>query len=770
MGVAVPILRDKPITIQDALIPYAMVGINMLAPLFVARDVLRTTPFVFLVAIVLILVGLPCSIYFRQRQYHPIALNLLVTIPLLALTWALLRTHPGLQIDWSDPISSAFSHDENLQLEGLLNVVALLSAGRAFLLVTSKELIQTPIPGISIFLISVMAHSGHLSGRSPYNLLCLLLLFLSSLYLFSHQHSLQWFTIHTPMRVQRHLLTWVFIFSLLTFPLIFLLGMRLQPFNMQRMMMRNRHRTSIQPWMMPMLYGRRVGVSLERGIDVGGSNWPTGKQQIMTVTVTRGSTLSLLWRSTTYASYQDGRWETGERAAPEIVPAVAEGGRVVTVYEPPLPPESSRRRLAVDPGIVQACKEDPQFVSSNSVDQHIEMKAPLRGRGAMPIYGAYQISRATFSREFTKVSLAADGGVSISSIDYSEVMPPYEIVSIVKPMPAVLHLKANPALSPDQRRQYLQMPEGEFATRIKAKAEEVIAEHHLNRRDTYNIVRALEAYLGTHYRYTLKPSPPKGNADPLIDFLYTQKQGYCNYFSGSMVMLCRSLGIPARLAVGYATGDPVEGKGQAGQTTYQITSDQAHSWVEVYLPHYGWYTSDPTAGSSEVQSLWGHTWDALTNAVAAVKAVISKLVYAFQHDSRVRGYSNLGLATLLIAAAGLIYWRRERPPALPRRELSPAEARETILHAYQRMHRWMRRWGVSKPDGLTASEFLRDFRGLNEPMGVLVEQLSTLYLQARYGTRPLYDADARQAIRWLQELWEVARTEHRRLQAPDVEA
>ncbi|MDR1128298.1 MAG: tetratricopeptide repeat protein [Treponema sp.] len=90
------------------------------------------------------------------------------------------------------------------------------------------------------------------------------------------------------------------------------------------------------------------------------------------------------------------------------------------------------------------------------------------------------------------------------------------------------------------------------------------------------------------YRYSLKPGiAPDG--DQLAWFLYESKRGYCSYFAFAMALMLRSLGIPARVAVGFFLDQ------QSGVFDYYpIRSDMAHAWVEVYYPGYGWIDYDPT--------------------------------------------------------------------------------------------------------------------------------------------------------------------------------
>ncbi|MDR2363478.1 MAG: hypothetical protein LBD65_03585 [Spirochaetaceae bacterium] len=91
------------------------------------------------------------------------------------------------------------------------------------------------------------------------------------------------------------------------------------------------------------------------------------------------------------------------------------------------------------------------------------------------------------------------------------------------------------------------------------------------------------------YRYSLKPGiAPDG--DQLKFFLFQSKKGYCSYYAFSMALLLRSLGIPARVAVGFFI-DPESNT----FNYYPVRSNMAHAWVEVYYPGYGWIEYDPTS-------------------------------------------------------------------------------------------------------------------------------------------------------------------------------
>ena len=103
----------------------------------------------------------------------------------------------------------------------------------------------------------------------------------------------------------------------------------------------------------------------------------------------------------------------------------------------------------------------------------------------------------------------------------------------------------------------------------------------------YEFARRVEAYLNSG-RYRYDENVPR-RAVPLDAFLFRDRRGYCQQFSGAMALLLRMGGVPARVAAGFSPGslDPTRGE-------YVVRDVDAHSWVEAYFPHYGWITFDPT--------------------------------------------------------------------------------------------------------------------------------------------------------------------------------
>ena len=100
---------------------------------------------------------------------------------------------------------------------------------------------------------------------------------------------------------------------------------------------------------------------------------------------------------------------------------------------------------------------------------------------------------------------------------------------------------------------------------------------------------AIENWFHRHYFYSLNPGvAPDGNQ--LDWFLFETRRGYCSYYAFAMTRMCRSLGIPARVAVGFVTDPDSSVLGFV-----PVRSDQAHAWVEVWLDEYGWIEFDPTS-------------------------------------------------------------------------------------------------------------------------------------------------------------------------------
>jgi hypothetical protein len=108
----------------------------------------------------------------------------------------------------------------------------------------------------------------------------------------------------------------------------------------------------------------------------------------------------------------------------------------------------------------------------------------------------------------------------------------------------------------------------------------------------YDAVTTVEDYLRTHETYDLASPLPAAGHDAVDDFVFTSHRGFCEQFATAAVVMVRSLGIPARLVIGYARGDTTT---QPGKRI--LRGSDAHAWVEVWFQGVGWIESDPTASS-----------------------------------------------------------------------------------------------------------------------------------------------------------------------------
>ncbi|MBT2663069.1 transglutaminaseTgpA domain-containing protein [Bacillus sp. ISL-45] len=90
---------------------------------------------------------------------------------------------------------------------------------------------------------------------------------------------------------------------------------------------------------------------------------------------------------------------------------------------------------------------------------------------------------------------------------------------------------------------------------------------------------------------------PDEDQDYVDQFLFETQRGYCDNFSTSMVVMMRSVGIPARWVKGYTEGEYIDTLGN-GRRLYEVTNNNAHSWVEGYFPGVGWVPFEPTQGFS----------------------------------------------------------------------------------------------------------------------------------------------------------------------------
>ncbi|MEH7414314.1 transglutaminaseTgpA domain-containing protein [Neobacillus drentensis] len=133
--------------------------------------------------------------------------------------------------------------------------------------------------------------------------------------------------------------------------------------------------------------------------------------------------------------------------------------------------------------------------------------------------------------------------------------------------------------------------------RVKELTEEITK----GKTNWYDKAKAVEAYFGnTGYSYDQKNAAVPGEKDDYVDqFLFDTKRGYCDNFSTSMAVMLRTIGIPTRWVKGYTGGEShSSSKEGSAKQFYEVTNNNAHSWVEVFFPNLGWVPFEPTVGFS----------------------------------------------------------------------------------------------------------------------------------------------------------------------------
>jgi transglutaminase-like putative cysteine protease/chromate transport protein ChrA len=137
---------------------------------------------------------------------------------------------------------------------------------------------------------------------------------------------------------------------------------------------------------------------------------------------------------------------------------------------------------------------------------------------------------------------------------------------------------------------YLHLPEN-FSPDIQALALQITQPYN----NPFDKATAITNYLRNAIQYSPTVSIPEDVEDPLAYFLFDLKSGFCNYSASAAVLMLRSVGIPARLAVGYA-----EGESEIQNNVYTVRERDYHAWPEVYFPEYGWVEFEPTGNQEPI--------------------------------------------------------------------------------------------------------------------------------------------------------------------------
>lgn len=328
--------------------------------------------------------------------------------------------------------------------------------------------------------------------------------------------------------------------------------------------------------------------------------------------------------------------------------------------------------------------------------------------------------------------------------------------------------------------------------RITDLAREVVEGKH----NTYEKAVAIQDHLSRNYRYSLD-APLAEQADPLEEFLFTRKTGYCEHYATAMVIMLRAIGIPARLVTGFLATEWNE-----YGNYYVVRQQDAHAWVEVHLPHSGWIMMDPTPASGESVGHAAAAWQTLGRMLDSVRLRWSRIFVQYSAVDQlaiVRGLQDGSvtarnrakdsltaffepLAAALGEAAGHLvsgnFWRlaaviifvliasclfvwlgRMRPwnRGYSKREVRREEP--AITQLYKRMITFLGGRGLLKPATMAPLEFLRITEAQWAEATSLVAAITALYCRGRFGQQPVTQEEFRSAQANLRQLMVLERRE-----------
>jgi protein-glutamine gamma-glutamyltransferase len=268
------------------------------------------------------------------------------------------------------------------------------------------------------------------------------------------------------------------------------------------------------------------------------------------------------WRGIVLTNFDGKRWFTPQHEQIVVSP---DGDGVYQLNPPPLPAgDFYKMNYSV---LMEPIASDAIFVAPR-----IQMLQGRFGNDAQPVGAANQ------HRSY----ILLDKTGSLSNPLHNETKIRYEGTSVVPFVPPA-QLRIASSLFPEPiLTTYLQLPQ--LDPRIKELALQITAKAPTE----YDKAAAIELYLKSHFQYSLNLTG-KQTDDPLAYFLFTRRSGHCEFFAAAMTVMLRDVGLPARYVGGFLPGEYNDVGGD-----WIVRASDAHTWVEVFFPGYGWMTFDPT--------------------------------------------------------------------------------------------------------------------------------------------------------------------------------
>ena len=266
-----------------------------------------------------------------------------------------------------------------------------------------------------------------------------------------------------------------------------------------------------------------------------------------------------------------------------------------------------------------------------------------------------------------------------------------------------------------------------------------------------------EAYIGAVLRmfseeeffYTLEP--PALGRNPVDEFLFRTRRGFCEHYASSFAILMRAAGIPSRVVLGYQGGQ----MNTMGDDYLIVRQSDVHAWTEVWLEGSGWTRFDPTgqvaperietglrdAALGGAALAWGlaipsKLWQDLTLTWDMINAKWNEWVLAYGDENQLSFMRFLGmdnpslrkmllalvsLVAVLLAGFSLVLAYRYRPPPI-----------DPVQKQYRQ---FVRKCGVQPERGEPPLAFLKRIARMRPALAAEAKAITALYLEARYGVR-----------------------------------
>ncbi|WP_342414953.1 transglutaminase domain-containing protein [Paenibacillus sp. FSL R10-2782] len=319
----------------------------------------------------------------------------------------------------------------------------------------------------------------------------------------------------------------------------------------------------------------------------------------------------------------------------------------------------------------------------------------------------------------------------------------YTLVSHVPVIPEKeLRTKTfNELYGKNKQEAYLQIP-NELPKRVRDLAQNVTS----SAKTPYEKVGLLQQYLQRNYAYTNNPDLSRKKSKDFVDaFLFEIREGYCDYYSTSLVMMARSVGVPARWVKGYAPGqqtfsdDATTGDDNENMSSYSVTNADAHSWAEVYLGEYGWVPVEATPGFD--MPLLTEQEDSKTPDTPEVKDQPESEQSAQtpqanpEEGTRIHPVIIVSAVAVIVLWGAYIVWRNRADIhfyLLRLRKGKPLTPDEKVIVETERWLRYMRSKGFARTSHETLRESVGRWSVESPERAPILHLLLELFEQARY--------------------------------------